>query len=141
MISEASKTGKVKVSREPSGRSSWRRQGGGVCGGEESTGNDGVVGNLKKVGAGDFVTAVRVGRLAGSFLFFPAVRVERLAAALIFNLEGSSFRNPVDKRGKITPGYHQGSAPELIGNWFTNVFAVCPPVSEASLQFEQVSRD
>jgi len=89
---EASKAGKVKMSREPSGRSSWRQQGGGVWGGEESTGNAVVVGNWKKAGGGNFVTAVGVGRLAASFFFVTAVRAERLAAALFFNLDGSSFR-------------------------------------------------
>src|SRR5262245_20647441 len=60
---------------------------------------------------------------------------------LDFQPRGVEFQNPMDERERITPGHHQGSAPEFIGNWFTDIFAVCPPVSEAGLQFKPFSTD
>ena len=103
---EASKPGKVTISREPSARSSWRRQGAGVCADEESTGRAVTAGSLKKAGWGKAATCARaddfdfrfgkpgrMGRAGVSFFFGAAVLgVERLAGGLFFNLDGSTFR-------------------------------------------------
>jgi hypothetical protein len=50
LMIEASKPGKVRVSREPSPRSSWRRQAAWVGADEESTGSAVTAGSLKKAG-------------------------------------------------------------------------------------------
>jgi len=103
---EASRLGKVKVRREPSSRSSWRRQGAGVCVVEESRGSAATAGSLKKAGWGkaatcarendfDFLfgTPGRMGRVGvGFFLGEAALGVERLTGGLFFNLDGSTFR-------------------------------------------------
>src|SRR5262249_45875727 len=103
---EASKPGKVRVRREPSARSSWRRQGAGVCADEESTGRAVTAGSLKKAGWGKAATCARVddfdfclgmpgrmGRVGVSFFFgAAALGAERLAGGLFFNLDRSSFR-------------------------------------------------
>src|SRR5262245_554827 len=103
---EVSRPGKVKVRREPSGRSSWRRQGARVCGEEESTGKAATAGNWKKAGWGKVATSARVeglnfwfgtpervGRVGAGFFFSAAVvGAERLATGFFFNLDGSTFR-------------------------------------------------
>src|SRR5262245_53653106 len=97
---ETSRLGTVKVRHERSGRSSWRRQGAGVCEEADSTGQAGRSGNWQKTGWGKastcFAGAVggpeRLGRIGVGF-FFGEVTVggERLATGFFFNLAGSTF--------------------------------------------------
>ncbi len=77
LIAEISIAGKVKVSRAPSGRSSWRRQSLIVCGEEGLTGDTAISGSLKKAGGGDFRAVARD---------------ERLTASSLFSLHGSIFK-------------------------------------------------
>src|SRR5262245_39772893 len=98
---EASKPGKVKVRREPSLRSSWRRQSVGVCADEKSTGSAATAGSLKKAGWGQVATCARVddldlrfgtpGRVGrGGRVFFFGVAslgVGCLADGIFFNLD------------------------------------------------------